>query len=246
MWHLQLNLQRLRSDSSGLSVQLKTCQACFDNGSSPSPAGRFRLLFLIIHRGAFRHFYYLWRCMMTPVELLNSEQLSITITRLCHQLIENHGDFAMSAIVGLQPRGVYLADRIVKKLTEITGIEDIRHGALDITFHRDDFRRKSAPSIPSETQIDFVIEDLNVVLVDDVLFTGRTIRAGLDALMAFGRPKRVELLVLIDRRFSRHLPVQANYVGRAVDSISSERVTVDWIETEGIDKVTLYSTPESL
>jgi len=181
---------------------------------------------------------------MNPVELLNSTQLSITITRLCHQLIENHGDFANTAIIGLQPRGVYLADRIVKKLEELTGLSNIRHGALDITFHRDDFRRKAVPPIPSETQVDFVIEDLNVVLVDDVLFTGRTIRAGLDALMAFGRPKRVELLVLIDRRFSRHLPVQANYTGRMVDSISSERVTVDWIETEGIDRVTLFSTPQ--
>ncbi len=183
---------------------------------------------------------------MNPVELLNSAQLSITITRLCHELIERHGDFASSAIIGLQPRGVYLADRIVKKLQEITGVDDIRHGALDITFHRDDFRRKATPHIPSETQIDFETEDLNVVLVDDVLFTGRTIRSGLDALMAFGRPKRVELLVLIDRRFSRHLPVQADYIGKTVDSIDSERVTVDWIETEGKDRVTLYSTKESL
>ncbi len=161
-------------------------------------------------------------------------------------MIENHGDFEKTAIVGLQPRGIYLANRIVKVLKERTGLDSIRHGALDITFYRDDFRRKDTPSIPSETQMNFNIEDLNVVLIDDVLYTGRTIRAGLDALLAFGRPKRVELLVLIDRRFSRHLPVQADYRGRTVDAITSERVSVDWKETEGIDQVTLYATRKEL
>jgi pyrimidine operon attenuation protein/uracil phosphoribosyltransferase len=183
---------------------------------------------------------------MNPVPLLNSAQLSITITRLCHQLIENHGDFSHTAIIGLQPRGIYLANRIVSRLKEMTEVARIRHGTLDITFHRDDFRRKANPLLPSETQINFEIEDLNVVLIDDVLFTGRTIRAGLDAMLAFGRPKRVELLVLIDRRFSRHLPVQPDYVGRTVDSISSERVAVDWVETEGVDQVNLYSSNDHL
>lgn len=178
---------------------------------------------------------------MNRLEILNSDQLAITITRLCQQLIENHGDFEKTAIVGLQPRGIYLANRIVEELKERTGVEKIRHGALDITFYRDDFRRKDTPSIPSETQMNFNIEGLNVVLIDDVLYTGRTIRAGLDALLAFGRPNRVELLVLIDRRFSRHLPVQADYIGRTVDAITSERVSVDWKETEGIDQVTLYA-----
>lgn len=183
---------------------------------------------------------------MNPVKILNSDQLAITITRLCQQLIENHGDFERTAIVGLQPRGVFLANRIVKVLHELTGISTIRHGALDITFHRDDFRRKDTPAIPSETQMNFDIEGLNVVLIDDVLYTGRTIRAGLDALLAFGRPNRVELLVLIDRRFSRHLPVQADYRGRTVDAIASERVSVDWKETEGLDQVTLYATKKEL
>lgn len=181
---------------------------------------------------------------MNPVPVLNSAQLDITITRLCHQLIENHGDFANTAIIGLQPRGIYLAKRIVARLKEMTGVSNIRYGTLDITFYRDDFRRKATPLTPSETQVNFEIEDLNIVLVDDVLFTGRTIRAGLDAMLAFGRPKRVELLVLIDRRFSRHLPVQPDYTGRTVDSISTERVAVDWVETEGIDQVTLYSTSD--
>lgn len=183
---------------------------------------------------------------MKPVNILNSDQLAITITRLCQQLIENHGDFERTAIVGLQPRGVFLANRIVEVLHELTGVSKIRHGALDITFHRDDFRRKDTPAIPSETQMNFDIEGLNVVLIDDVLYTGRTIRAGLDALLAFGRPNRVELLVLIDRRFSRHLPVQADYRGRTVDAIASERVSVDWKETEGKDQVTLYATKKEL
>lgn len=177
---------------------------------------------------------------MNSVKLLNSQQVSITITRLCHQLIENHGDFENSVIIGLQPRGIYLANRVIDELVERTGVESIRNGMLDITFYRDDFRRKENPAVASETQMDFDIEDQNVILIDDVLYTGRTIRAGLDAMLAFGRPKRVELLVLIDRRFSRHLPVQADYVGRTVDAIGSERVSVDWKETEGKDQVTLY------
>jgi pyrimidine operon attenuation protein/uracil phosphoribosyltransferase len=176
------------------------------------------------------------------VHLLNSAQLGVTITRLCHELIENHGDFSNSAIIGLQPRGIFLANRIVGELKRITALETIRHGDLDITFHRDDFRRKAEPPTPSATRMDFMIEDLNVILIDDVLFTGRTIRAGLDALLAFGRPRKVELLVLIDRRFSRHLPVQPDYTGRTVDSISSERVEVEWLETDGEDRVTLLSS----
>lgn len=183
---------------------------------------------------------------MNSVELLNSEQLSIIITRLCHELIENHGNFEQSAIIGLQPRGVYLSDRIVKRLNELTGVKDINHGALDITFYRDDFRRKSEPAVPSETEMTFQIEDKRVILIDDVLFTGRTIRAGLDAMLAFGRPRSVELMVLIDRRFSRQLPVQSNYTGRTIDSISSERVEVEWAEIDGKDKVTLFSTESSL
>ncbi len=182
---------------------------------------------------------------MKPVQVLNSEQLSITLTRLCHQLIERHGDFSQSAIIGLQPRGVFLAERIVEKLIELTGLPRLRYGNLDITFHRDDFRRKASPILPSTTDIDFQIEELDVILIDDVLYTGRSIRAGMDAMLAFGRPRRVELLVLIDRRFSRHLPVQADYIGRTVDSITSERVSVQWKSSDGQDQVILHpASPE--
>lgn len=165
--------------------------------------------------------------------------MDITITRLAHQLIETHNDFKDSVIIGLQPRGIFMAKRIHDKLAKILKKKDIALGQLDVTFYRDDFRKKEL--IPNKTVIDFIIEDKNVILVDDVLFTGRTIRAGLDAMLAFGRPKDVELLVLIDRRFSRHLPIQAKYIGKVIDSIESQKVKVEWKETDGKDSVTLLS-----
>lgn len=174
---------------------------------------------------------------MQPRILLDKTKFDVTIKRLSHQLIEVHNDFSQTVIIGLQPRGIYLARRIQKELQEILKKKDIRVGELDTTFYRDDFRKKEL--IPNRTNIDFIIEDKNVVLVDDVLFTGRTIRAGLDAMLAFGRPKDVELLVLVDRRFSRHLPIQAKYVGMTIDSIESQNVKVEWKEVDGKDKVTL-------
>lgn len=173
--------------------------------------------------------------MMKPRLILNSQKFQLAVTRLSHQLIEVHNDFSESVIIGLQPRGVFLARRIHKELCTILKKKDIRYGELDVTFYRDDFRKKEL--IPNATNIDFIIEDKNVVLVDDVLFTGRTIRAGLDAMLAFGRPKDVELLVLIDRRYSRHLPIQAKYIGKRIDSVASEKVKVEWKETDGADKV---------
>jgi pyrimidine operon attenuation protein / uracil phosphoribosyltransferase len=174
-----------------------------------------------------------------PKILLEKDQFDVTIKRLCHQLVEIHNDFKNSTLIGLQPRGIYLAHRIKKELEIILKSKKINCGELDITFYRDDFRKKEL--IPNKTNIDFIIEDKNVVLIDDVLFTGRTIRAGLDAMLAFGRPKDVELLVLVDRRFSRHVPIQAKYVGITIDSIESQNVKVDWKETDGKDRVTLLN-----
>ena len=176
---------------------------------------------------------------MKPRIILDSKHFAITIDRLCYQLIENHNDFSNSAIIGLQPRGIYLAHRITERLKEILKKKKLLCGDLDITFYRDDFRKKDL--VPTSTQIDFIIEEKQVILVDDVLFTGRTIRAGLDALMDFGRPKNVELLVLIDRRWSRHLPIQPDYVGKIIDTIASEKVKVEWKETEGKDQVWLMT-----
>jgi pyrimidine operon attenuation protein/uracil phosphoribosyltransferase len=162
--------------------------------------------------------------------------------RLCYQLIETHNDFSNTVVIGLQPRGIHVVTRLKKELESILG-HPIICGALDITFYRDDFRRREKPLIPSVTNIDFVIEGKNIIIVDDVLFTGRTIRAGLDALLAFGRPAKVELLAFIDRRFNRDLPIQADYIGKTVDTLSEERVSVEWSEIEGEDKVVLF-TPD--
>ena len=176
--------------------------------------------------------------------ILGNKQFEITINRLCYQLIENHNDFENSVIIGLQPRGIFLADRICTLLKKLNPKTNIRTGNLDITFFRDDFKRKDNPIIPGVTQIDFILENLNVIIVDDVLYTGRSIRAAMDALLAFGRPNRVELLTLIDRKFSRHLPIEPNYTGIAIDTISSDKVVVKWKETDGEDAVTLIKVGE--
>jgi len=171
--------------------------------------------------------------------LLDSKEMDLTLNRLCHQLIEVHKDFSDSVILGIQRKGVPLAKRIHNKLSEILNKKDIHCGDLDITFYRDDFRKKEL--INSNTHVDFSIEDKNVILVDDVLYTGRTVRAALDAMLAFGRPKDVELLVLIDRRLSRNFPIYAKYSGKIIDSTASERVQVQWKETGGNDEVILMT-----
>lgn len=175
--------------------------------------------------------------------ILNKKHFELTLNRLCYQLIEGHNDFSETVLIGLQPRGVAVLNRIKAMLEQILG-KEIQCGTLDITFYRDDFRRRERPPIPSVTNIDFSIEEKKIVLIDDVLYTGRTIRSGLDAMMAFGRPSQVELLTFVDRRFKRHLPIQADYVGKTVDSLISERVSVEWEEIEGEDKVILY-TPKN-
>lgn len=176
---------------------------------------------------------------MQNLTLLDGQKFQITIKRLCHQLIENHDDFSRSAIIGIQPRGTNLASRIASELSRLVPQLQAQSGNLDITFFRDDFRTKEI--IPSSTQIDFIVENKKVILVDDVLWTGRTIRAAMDALLVFGRPEKVELLVLVDRRYSRHLPIEPDYIGIQVDSIDSQKVIVSWKETEGEDKVVLLS-----
>lgn len=158
--------------------------------------------------------------------ILDSDLLDITISRLCQQLIENHNDFENTVILGMQPRGIYLAEIIHEKLEKSTKTK-IPLGYLDATFYRDDFRRRDTPAKANEMRVPFVIEEKNVVLVDDVLFTGRTIRAALDAMIAFGRPSKVELLVLIDRKHSRDLPIEANYIGKVVNTMATQRVLVE-------------------
>lgn len=171
--------------------------------------------------------------------LLNATEIQIALNRLACQLIENHINFQDTVLVGLQPRGVYLAERIKALLVNDYGMSDVSLGYLDITFFRDDFRRSEKPLEANKTQIDFIVEGKKVVFIDDVLFTGRSIRSALTAIQSFGRPEEIELLVLIDRRFSRHLPIQPDYRGRQVDAINDEKVLVHWQEKDGEDAVYL-------
>lgn len=171
--------------------------------------------------------------------LLNATEIQIALNRLACQLIENHNNFENTVLVGLQPRGIYLAERIKTLLVEDYGIQNISLGYLDITFFRDDFRRSEKPLEANKTQIDFIVEGKKVVFIDDVLFTGRSIRSALTAIQSFGRPEEIELLVLIDRRFSRHLPIQPDYRGRQVDAINGEKVLVRWQQKDGEDAVYL-------
>lgn len=171
--------------------------------------------------------------------LFTHQQLHITLQRLAQQLIENHNDFSDTVIIGLQPRGVYLSDRIYSILQERMPKIKIPYGKLDITFYRDDFNSADELHLPNETDISFSIENKNVILIDDVLFTGRTIRSALEALIDFGRPESVKLLVLIDRRFNRELPIQPDYVGMSVDSVASQKVKVLWQEKDKKDEVVM-------
>ncbi len=172
--------------------------------------------------------------------ILDSDLLDITLSRLCQQLIENHKDFAETVIIGLQPRGVLLAEIIHQKLEKILR-KNIPLGLLDTTFHRDDYRRREIPVKATETRIPFVIEGKNVVLVDDVLFTGRTVRAALDAMISFGRPEKVELLVLIDRKYNRDLPIAPDYVGKIVNTLASQKVLVELEEKGNNNKIWLIN-----
>jgi pyrimidine operon attenuation protein/uracil phosphoribosyltransferase len=165
---------------------------------------------------------------MAKINILNSELLNITISRLSRQLIENHNDFTQSVILGLQPRGAFVADRIRARLKEMCGIE-VQTGYLDTTFYRDDFRRGEHHAA-SSNKIPFLLENKKIILADDVLYTGRSVRAALSAMMDFGRPQKVELLALIDRKYSRDLPIEANYVGKTVNTIQAQKVIVEWKE----------------
>lgn len=133
-----------------------------------------------------------------------------------------------------------MVNRIQKRLKDILAIEKIEYGKLDITFYRDDFRIRKAPLKANTTEIDFLVEDKKVILVDDVLYTGRTVQAALTALQHYGRPKSVELMTMVDRRFNRHLPIQSDYTGMTIDALDEAYVKVEWVEEEGIDRILLF------
>lgn len=176
--------------------------------------------------------------------LLSSERLNITLKRLCRTLLENHKHFENTVIIGLQPRGRLLAERIHSILEEMEQVT-VPLGFLDATFYRDDFRQRAIAAKANTTEIPFLVEDKNVILVDDVLYTGRSVRSSLDALQAYGRPAKIELLVLVDRLYTRQIPVEANYVGVKVNSMISQRVAVEWI-AEGADADQVWLIDDAL
>jgi pyrimidine operon attenuation protein/uracil phosphoribosyltransferase len=173
--------------------------------------------------------------------ILSAAHVELTLLRLCHQILENHQDLSSTCIIGIQERGVPLAARLRTALTHMTGEQSFDYGMLDITFYRDDFRRRNIPIKAATTEIDFIVENRDVILVDDVLYTGRTVHAAMAALQDFGRPRRIEMLCLVDRRFNRHFPIRADYVGVAVDALDEAYVKVFWEEPDGVDEVRLYS-----
>ncbi len=171
----------------------------------------------------------------------DSAKFNLTIERLCQHLIENHGDFSNTCLIGIQTGGVQLGDRLIKRLGVLTG-QKIQYGKLDITFYRDDFRTRTKPLEANPTEINFLVEDKRVILLDDVLYSGRTTVSAITALQHYGRPRTVELLVLVDRRFKRVVPVQPNYFGIMVDTLQDEYVTVEWAETHGKDQILLIGS----
>lgn len=178
---------------------------------------------------------------MSQKILLTSKEVNIILNRLACQLIEKHLDFSNSILIGIQPRGAFLANRLAQLLQSEYQIKEVKLGHLDITFFRDDFRRSDKPLEANKTNIDFLVEGKKVIFIDDVLYTGRSIRSALTAIQSFGRPSEIELLVLIDRRFSRHLPIQPDYRGRQVDAFNNEKVVVNWAEKEDEDVVYLIT-----
>ena len=178
---------------------------------------------------------------MNQKVLLTSKEVNIILHRLACQLIEKHLDFSDTILIGIQPRGTFLAERLKDLLEKEYKVPNIALGYLDITFFRDDFRRTNKPLEANKTQINFLVENKKVIFIDDVLYTGRSIRSALTAIQSFGRPSGIELLTLIDRRFSRDLPIQPDYRGRQVDAINGEKVMVCWKEQDGEDGVFLIN-----
>jgi pyrimidine operon attenuation protein/uracil phosphoribosyltransferase len=178
---------------------------------------------------------------MRQLTLIDSKLLHLIITRLSCQLIENHDDFKNTVLIGMQPRGILLAEQIVQQLHILQPKVKVPFGVVDATFYRDDFRIHEKPLIARKTEIPFSLEGKQVVFIDDVLYTGRTIRAGLEGIMEYGRPESIELLVLVERRFTRELPIEPKYVGKSVDSYDNQQVRVMWKGEGGEDKVILLT-----
>ncbi|MEX0850259.1 MAG: bifunctional pyr operon transcriptional regulator/uracil phosphoribosyltransferase PyrR [Gaiellaceae bacterium] len=184
----------------------------------------------------------------TARQLLDADAISRALSRIAHELIEGNDDLARVALVGIQTRGVPLASRLRRLVEERSGTE-LPVGALDITFHRDDVHVRDGGRPPGRqpivraTSIPFPLEGMTVVLVDDVLYTGRTIRSAIDALLDFGRPARVQLAVLVDRGH-RELPIRPDYVGKNLPTARDERIQVELVEVDEVDSVLLVRESE--
>lgn len=176
--------------------------------------------------------------------ILESQPFEIAIERLSHQLIEKYDDFANTCIIGIQTSGVQLAQRLVERLHANLDIAPIPFGKLDITFYRDDFRTRTKPLKAAPTEMNFIVENMRVILVDDVLYSGRTVQSALTALNHYGRPAQVELVAMVDRRFNRSLPIQSDYVGIRVDALDEAYVRVEWRDVEGVDRIVLFPEGE--
>ena len=169
--------------------------------------------------------------------LLDSKKIDLILNRLVCELVENHKDFNNTVLIGLQPRGTYLIEKILDIFKKKYPNINIKSGILDFTFFRDDFRRSEKTLKASSTQINFSIENKNIVLIDDVLFTGRSIKAAMSSIDSYGRPNSIELLVLIDRRYKREIPIQANYCGAKIDTFKGDKVNVVWNENSKKDVI---------
>lgn len=169
--------------------------------------------------------------------VMDADRVNRTLTRIAHEIVERNRGVEDLALVGIRTRGVTLARRLAERLREITTL-DVPTGALDITLYRDDLMRSAVGPQPviRRTEVPFSIDDRKILLVDDVLYTGRTIRAALDALIDFGRPKIIQLVVLVDRGH-RELPIKADYVGKNLPTSLKQSVQVRLLETDGADEV---------
>jgi pyrimidine operon attenuation protein/uracil phosphoribosyltransferase len=179
--------------------------------------------------------------MEKPKVILESKRLILTLERLCNQVFEEHPSLEDVCFIGIQERGVLLANRLIPILKNLYGKQKVLFGKLDISFYRDDFRTRTDPIKVSSTDIEFNLEGRKIILIDDVLYTGRTVHAAISAILDFGRPSSIEFLTLVDRRFNRHFPIKADYKGIVVDAVDEAYVKVNWIHLDGEDKVLLYS-----
>ncbi len=175
--------------------------------------------------------------MKEKAKILDQEGINRAIMRIAHEIVEKNKGTAELCIIGIRNRGVYIAKRIAECIKKFEGA-DVITGALDITLYRDDLALASGQPLVRKTEIDFDINDQNLVLVDDVLYTGRTIRAALDALIDFGRPKSIQLAVLVDRGH-RELPIRADFVGKNIPTSNKESVEVKLEEADGVDEVVI-------